>query len=321
MAPRRSPRDSWGDMSTSSEDGCVLGKVSRFELLAHSQNRCVPNRLQHFSPKVFPAGCPTANSPASAVLGPSRASPIPHVPLTNGIKAGSSTPQNSAPSSHTITSAQNGVSSRSRSATPTGVSHSSPLFSSTPLVNGDTVRSVTPVFNSHGCKLVANRTPVGMSRSVTSSPAFDRSVHNSDRSMGSTRSLSGNSEPSPAFTKTSESSYGPPAGYSPRLTTPSPAFNRNPLPYSAGSAFRSVTPSPPRSAGLGASSTPMGHRRTLSAGSGDVADPNPRVSFTSSNCSSVEELTARNDELEHKRKQVRTLRFGGCYCHEDSCCL
>jgi hypothetical protein len=41
----------------------------------------------------------------------------------------------------------------------------------------------------------------------------------------------------------------------------------------------------------------------LSAGSGDV------VSFTANNCGSLEELTARNEELEHKRKQVCTLRF------------
>ncbi|PNF31831.1 hypothetical protein B7P43_G09261, partial [Cryptotermes secundus] len=310
MAPRRSPRDSWGDMSTSSEDGCVLGKVSRFELMAHSQNKGVTNRLQHFSPKVFPAGCPTANSPASAVLGPSRASPVTHVsPLTNGMSGRSSTPQNSAPSSQTITSVQNGFSSRSRSATPTGLPHTSHMFSSTPLVNGTTARSVTPLCSIHGSKLVTNRTPVGMSRSVTSSPAFDRSVHNSDRSMGSTGSLSGSNEPSSSFTKSSNSSYGPSVGYSTRLTTPSPAFNRNPLPYSPGSAFRSVTPSPPRSTGLGASSTPVGHRRTLSAGSGDVADPNPRASFTSSNCSSLEELTARNDELEHKRKQAQEARM------------
>jgi hypothetical protein len=185
------------------------------------------------------------------------------------------------------------------------------LFSSTPLVNGTTARSVTPVFSSHSSKLVANRTPIGMSRSVTSSPAFDRSAHSSERSMGSTRSLSGSNEPSLAVTKSSDSSYGSPAGYATRLTTPSPAFNRNPQPYSPVSAFRSVTPSSPRSAGLGPSSTPMGHRRTLSAGSGDVADANPRVSVTSSNCSSLEELSARNNELEHKRKQVCALRFEG----------
>jgi hypothetical protein len=52
-----------------------------------------------------------------------------------------------------------------------------------------------------------------------------------------------------------------------------------------------VTPSPPRIVGVG-------HRRTLSAGSG-----------ASSNCGSLEELTARNEELELKRKQVCTLRF------------
>lgn len=318
VAPRRSPRDSWGDMSTSSscasgadrnEDCCVLGKVSRFELMAHSQNsRAGANRVQHFSPKVFPAGCPTANSPASAVLGPSRASPA---SVTNGINSRSATPispafeKSSAPNTHIVT-VPNGTSSRSRSGTPTNVSHST---SSTPLVNGSTTRCVTPVFNSHGCKPIANRTPTGISRSVTSSPAFDRSHHHSsDQNMGSTRSLSGSNEPTPTVSRTSESSYGPPAGYSTRLTTPSPAFNRNPLPYSPGSAFRSVTPTPPRSAsGPGPSSTPVGHRRTLSAGSGDTADPNLRVSFASSNCSSLEELTARNDELEQKRKQVRGL--------------
>ncbi|KAJ9581138.1 hypothetical protein L9F63_023685, partial [Diploptera punctata] len=210
MAPRRSPRDSWGEMSTSSSctsggDDFVLGKVSRFELMAHS------SRLQHISPKVFPSGSPTANSPASAVLGPSRASPIPH---SNGIN----------PRSH------------SRSGTPTNV-------------NGN----VTPVLSS-------SRAPAGVSRSVTSSPAFDR---------GSTRSLSGSNE---------VSRY--------RLMTPSPAFNRNPLPYSPGSAFRSVTPTP-------------GHRRTMSAGNGELAD----TLRASSNCSSLEELNARNDELEVKRKQ------------------
>ena len=42
----------------------------------------------------------------------------------------------------------------------------------------------------------------------------------------------------------------------------------------------------------------------MSAGSGDFADPNLHVAFASSNCSSLEELTARNDELEERRKQV-----------------
>jgi hypothetical protein len=301
VAPRRSPRDSWGDVSSSSEDGCVLGKVSRFELLAHSQNnKGAQNRLQHFSPKVFPAGCPTSNSPASAVLGPSRSSPVP--PVTNGIGSRSSSTQNCAPST-LVTAVPNGVSCRSRSGTPTGMSQSSPMFSSTPVVSGRTVRSVTPV-GGHSSNPATARVPAEMSRSVTSSPAFDRSLHTSDRYMGSTKSLSGSHEPSATFSKTSESSYGPPVGLSPRLATPSPAFNRNPLPYSPGSAFRSVTPSPPRSAGLGVSSAPVGHRRTMSAGSGDVADSNLRVAFTSSNCSSLEELSARNDELEHKMKQV-----------------
>jgi hypothetical protein len=311
VAPRRSPRDSWGDLSSSSEDSCVLGKVSRFELLAHSQNnKGAQNRLQHLSPKVFPPGCPTASSPASAVLGPSRASAVP--PVTNGTASRSSTPQNGTPST-LITAVPNGVSSRSRSGTPTGMSHSSPLFSSTPLVSGKTVRSVTPV-GDHSSNPATDRAPAGMSRSVTSSPAFDRSPHASDRCMGSTRSLSGSNEPSATFSKTSESSYGSAVGLSPRFAKPSPAFNRNPLPYSPGSAFRSVTPSPPRSAGLGVSPPPVGHRRTLSAGSGDFADPNLRVTFTSSNCSSLEELSARNDELEHKMKQV-------CRCADESCGL
>jgi hypothetical protein len=122
--------------------------------------------------------------------------------------------------------------------------------------------------------------------------------------MGSTRSLSASSEPFPVFTRSTEVSRGSPAGYATRLTTPSPAFNRNPLPYSPGSAFRSVTPSPPRSAGLLSSVTPLGHRRTLSAGNGDGADPNVRASFASGSCSSVEELTARSEELEHQRRQV-----------------
>jgi len=304
VAPRRSPRDSWGDMSSSSDDGCVLGKVSRFEFLAHCQNnKGAQNRLQHFSPKVFPAGCPTANSPASAVLGPSRASPVPHLTaVTNGITSRSSTPQNCAPNT-LISTVPNGVPSRSRSGTPTGMLNSSPLSSSTPVMGGKTVRSVTPV-GGYSSNPATDRAPTGMSRSVTSSPAFDGSIHSCDRSLGSTRSLSGSNEPAVIFSRTSESSYGPTVGPSPRLATPSPAFNRNPLPYSAGSAFRSVTPSPPRSAGLGVSCAPVGHRRTLSAGSGDFADPNLHVAFTSSNCSSLEELTARNDELEHRRKQV-----------------
>ncbi|KDR07384.1 hypothetical protein L798_03213 [Zootermopsis nevadensis] len=322
VAPRRSPRDSWGDLSTSSscasgDDCCVLGRVSRFELMAHTQNgRAAPNRLQHFSPKVFPAGCPTASSPASAVLGPARApsvtngtrsspslgdwlssrvsrfelmahtqngraapnrlqhfspkvfpagcptasSPASAVlgparapSVTNGTASGSPTLENcSSPTSTPIV-----VSVRARSATPTHASH---LFSNTPpLVNGDFARGLS-----------------GVSRSVTSSPAFDR-----NRSTGSTRSLS------PALVRsTDSSSHGSPAGYPSRLATPSPAFNRNPLPYSPGSAFRSV-----------------GHRRTLSA------DSDVRVSFASSNCSSLEELTARNDELEHKRKQAQEARM------------
>ena len=314
VVPRRSPRDSWGDMSSSSEDCCVLGKVSRFEFLAHSQNnKGAQNRLQHFSPKVFPAGCPTANSPASAVLGPSRASPVPHLTaVTNGINSRCSSPQNST----FISTVQNGVACRSRSGTPTGMSNSSPLSSCTPVMSGKTVRSVTPV-GGHSSNAATDRAASGMSRSVTSSPAFDRSLHSCDRSLGSTRSLSGSNEPSATFSRTSESSYGPAVGLSPRFATPSPAFNRNPLPYSPGSAFRSVTPSPPRTAGV--SCAPVGHRRTLSAGSGDFTEPNLHVTFTSSNCNSLEELTARNDELEHRRKQVGVwLPWAGACVYPDA---
>jgi hypothetical protein len=185
------------------------------------------------------------------------------------------------------------------------MSNSSPLSSSTPVMSGKTARSVTPV-GGYSSNPATDRIPSGMSRSVTSSPAFD-SLHCCERSLGSTRSLSGSNEPSATFCRTSDSGYGHAVGLSPRIATPSPAFNRNPLPYSPGSAFRSVTPSPPRSAGLGVSCAPVGHRRTLSAGSGDFADPNLHVAFTSSNCNSLEELTARNDELEQRRKQV-----GGC---------
>ncbi|PSN35499.1 hypothetical protein C0J52_25377 [Blattella germanica] len=231
MAPRRSPRDSWGEMSTSSSGGERVddSKVLRYELTTA--------RLQHLSPKVFPAGSPTANSPASAVLGPNRASPIPH---TNGINP-RNTPPLSIPHS-------NGVTIRSRSGTPTNMS---------PLVNGGMARSATPVFSS---KPIPNRTPVGISRSVTSSPAFDRSIQGSDRSMGSTRSLSGCNDTSSSFNRTTDQSMGSSPAYT-RLATPSPAFNRNPLPYSPVSAFRSVTPSPPRSASVGPMSTPAQEAR------------------------------------------------------------
>lgn len=59
-------RQSWGDTTNSSDDGGVYNKVSKFEHLAQSQSR------SSISPKVFPMGSATLNSPASVVLGHSR---------------------------------------------------------------------------------------------------------------------------------------------------------------------------------------------------------------------------------------------------------
>lgn len=87
IVPKRSPRDSWGDVSNSSscnsEDCCVLGKVSRFEYLAQKQA---------ISPKVFPAGSATVNSPVSAVLG-INTSPI-RIAALNQQRSRSTTPTN-----------------------------------------------------------------------------------------------------------------------------------------------------------------------------------------------------------------------------------
>lgn len=59
---------------------------------------------------------------------------------------------------------------------------------------------------------------------------------------------------------------------------------------------RSATPTPPPA--------PLGHRRTLSAGCDlSRASPSPSLRSQASNCS-LEELAARKEELEQKRKQV-----------------
>nr|CAD7207443.1 unnamed protein product [Timema douglasi] len=247
VAPRKSPRDSWGEVSTSSgsEDCCLLGKPSRVQAPV----------ARLLSPKVFPPGSATVNSPASAVLGPP------------GFKTG--------PTATTVPTYQNvlftnGSAVRSRSATPTNTYvNLSPTHPGTTVPQGRSQSTTPTPFKSPNY-----RAPVGVSRSVTSSPAFGTSHCGN---AGSTPSLN----------------EGP--TYQRSHSTPSPAFNRNP------GGLRSVTPSPPR--GGGAASLSANHRRTLSAGhdlSRDVVSPTPSFG---SNCS-LEELAARKDELEHKRRQV-----------------
>lgn len=86
------------------------------------------------------------------------------------------------------------------------------------------------------------------------------------------------------------------------ISTPSPAFNRNPGPYQW--TARSITPSPPKATSAGALPT-VGHRRTASVSNEalrnfKVGSPTPSYG---SNCS-IEELNARKEELEYKRQQV-----------------
>lgn len=72
VAPPRRSRDSWDELSNSSgneETNSVFNKVSKFEYLAQSQNQ---GKTKSISPKVFPLGSATVNSPASVVLGHSR---------------------------------------------------------------------------------------------------------------------------------------------------------------------------------------------------------------------------------------------------------
>nr|CAD7433772.1 unnamed protein product [Timema monikensis] len=250
VAPRKSPRDSWGEVSTSSgsEDCCLLGKPSRVQVPV----------ARLLSPKVFPPGSATVNSPASAVLGPSGLKNVPtatNVPTYQNVLF------------------TNGSAVRSRSATPTNTYVNLSPTHSVMIGPPGRSQSTTPTpFKSPNY-----RAPVGVSRSVTSSPAFGTSHCGN---AGSTPSLN----------------EGP--IYQRSHSTPSPAFNRNP------GGLRSVTPSPPKSGGV--ASLSVNHRRTLSAGhdlSRDVVSPTPSFG---SNCS-LEELAARKDELEHKRKQVNII--------------
>ncbi|XP_049950231.1 pleckstrin homology-like domain family B member 1 isoform X2 [Schistocerca serialis cubense] len=272
VAPRRSPRDSWGDVSNSSsctsEDCCVLGKVSKFEYLARANGASKPppspasglQQSQHISPKVFPPNSVTVNSPASALLGPNV---------------------------------------KSRSATPTNPNYSNPsAFNSTHSGNSSAFSNIQ-----------ANNVAAGHSGIPTAM------INGGSRSQSAT--------PTPSWTPRSGAGphAGSPSAYenvNPQaeshrsIATPSPAFNRNPLPWYKGGYHspRSVTPSPPRASTTSPLSS--GHRRTSSAGGNSyemmrhrVNSPTP--SFGSS-CS-IEDLHARKEELEIKRKQAQEERL------------
>ncbi|XP_066993440.2 pleckstrin homology-like domain family B member 1 isoform X2 [Anabrus simplex] len=306
MAPRRSPRDSWGDVSNSSscnsgsEEGCGLGKSSKLEY----SSRASLGSARHLSPKVFPPGSSTVSSPASVVLGTNH-------PGRNY--------QNSPSPANT-----NGVQLRSRSATPTNLSFNSVHSSPSHIINGEISRSQssTPTV---GIQSRSPGTPLSSSRSVTCSPAFDRS-----RSGDSVSLLSGSVTYENIVLGSTASRSG---GSDYRgVSTPSPAFNRNPQPYrttghrsitpSPGerntnvlftNGPRSVTPSPPRASATSSTVGVLspGHRRSMSAGNHGI-EPSRRVTSPTpsygSNCS-MEELNARKEELEQKRKQAQEERM------------
>ncbi|KAK6622782.1 hypothetical protein RUM43_008625 [Polyplax serrata] len=78
MGPTKRTHDSWGELSNGShEELAIIGsKGSKFELFS-------PGQAKSISPKVFPPGSATVNSPASVVLGHSR--------IPNGLLASSDT--------------------------------------------------------------------------------------------------------------------------------------------------------------------------------------------------------------------------------------
>ncbi|XP_063229378.1 pleckstrin homology-like domain family B member 1 [Bacillus rossius redtenbacheri] len=154
MAPRRSPRDSWGDVSNSSscnsgsnDECCAPGKAARARLL---------------SPKVFPPGSATVNSPASAVLGSAR--------LPAALRNGSPTYQN-------VPSPLNGDSGSSGSqggtpVPPRPAPGDSRSVTSSPAFDGRERSSPSPsVQNGRLSEAAAER---GRLHSVPS-PAFNRS--------------------------------------------------------------------------------------------------------------------------------------------------
>lgn len=91
MPPSRRSRDSWGEMSNGSneESSSAASKATKYELFTHGQSK----NPKSISPKVFPPGSATVNSPASVVLGHSR--------IPNGLLASCDTKSiiNSVPAS------------------------------------------------------------------------------------------------------------------------------------------------------------------------------------------------------------------------------
>lgn len=164
LAPLRS---SWGETSNGSEHGGVFNKVSKFEYLAQNQSR------QSISPKVFPMGSATLNSPAVAVLGHSR---VPNgFSPTRDVENRSPGPQNGVygyidpPVTHAIASYPQKVSvSYSRSLTPETPHNGfgNPLFSSymgsqENRKSKESTRSLTmpsPAFNRNPSPFIPERT-------------------------------------------------------------------------------------------------------------------------------------------------------------------
>lgn len=93
VPPSRRSRDSWGELSNGSneETPTTSNKPSKLEILSQSPNK------NSISPKVFPPGSATVNSPASVVLGHSR--------IPNGLLAGT---ENASKNSSLLSSSESG---------------------------------------------------------------------------------------------------------------------------------------------------------------------------------------------------------------------
>lgn len=249
VAPPRKSRDSWGDLSNSSgseETTSVFNKVSKFEYLAQSQAKQNSNP-KSISPKVFPLGSVTVNSPASVVLGHSR---IPNglVPSPSFGSENGSVDYIDPPVPQTISS-----------------------YPQKPMVSYSQPQVIQ---NGFGNPLFANYEPQRKSfegyENVAKSP------------------------------KT--------------LTMPSPAFNRNPSPY-VPDRFRSVTPNmfsaktnttpPPCQNFSPRSVTPSPRKSTSSEQDSSRLMSRSHDSRMSPSFNvSLEELNARQEELEFKMIQV-----------------
>lgn len=257
VAPRKSPRESYSDVD---ESNCIMSKVSKFEYLA------AQNALKSVSPKVFSSNLVTVNTPAKDVLG--KAPPN----LQNFAK---NLPQPA------VNYVDNSVNYNEKNHLHKNKTPDRPVFgrkspSPSQYVNvtvNDTSKNCNNrvIIHENGC--IPKQQNSYMNVSLDSSNFAEMNNLN-NKNCGSSQSLK---------------NIG--VNNFPKISTPSPSFNRNPSPY-----YRSVTPSPVQ-------------QKPLDFRTGSVGELNSHMRGVSG---SIEDLTQRNNEAELRRNQVHLFRNHVC---------